>query len=59
MAYRRVAGLCAAGFLCVAGVVQKKVVTVTNRFWNYKAAKQNFVNDGAVPEAVIHRPEIE
>lgn len=50
VAYLRVAWLRAAGVLCVAGVVQKKVVTVTSCFWNYKTAKQNFVNDGSVPE---------
>jgi hypothetical protein len=30
VAYRRVVGLRAAGFLCVAGVVPEKVVTMTN-----------------------------
>ena len=30
VAYCGAAGLCAAGFLRVAGVVQKKVVTITN-----------------------------
>lgn len=54
VAYRSVAGLRAAGLLCVAGVVQKKVVTVTRRFWNYKAAKPSFVNDGSVP-----RPDVQ